>query len=253
MNEINIESAVLMASKVFEKSDAEFFERVWSKNLKVYENRLKSIRFEDHQNVLDAGFGMGQWLACLAKLNNFVHGVEYSEVRCEGVEVLLDNLNIDNVSLSNQSIESLDFENNFFDAIFCYGVIFLTDFKKSLLELYRVLKPGGKLYFTANDLGWFIYCIIEEHNKSANYDPRQMAIDTLEKSFEYYYNNKFQPGKQLVIPKNIMLDTLDTIGFKNTLINTEGGINLKGNQVNSFYRMNSYRGLPFIYEVLTEK
>jgi hypothetical protein len=43
-------------------NDAEFFGRVWSQDLTVYENRLRAIDFEGKDRVLDAGFGMGQWL-----------------------------------------------------------------------------------------------------------------------------------------------------------------------------------------------
>lgn len=243
-------------SKKLSGSDAEFFKRIWSSDIEVYQNRLNAIGFNGFENVLDAGFGMGQWAIALSKNNTFVNGIEFSPIRTEVVNELFNSLKITNAKLQQGSIEEMPYTNNFFDAVFCYGVIFCTDFKKSLSELYRVLKPGGKLYFSANGLGWFLMCAIEEHNKSENYNPRQMAADAIEHSFNYFSNEQnFEKGKQLFVTKEHLDKLLTANGFKNSIIQSEGTINI--NNFNaaslSFYKHQSYLGKDFIFDIYCEK
>ena len=54
-------------------NDADFFKRVWNTNIEIYSNRLKAIGFENQEKVLDAGFGMGQWIIALSELNTNVY------------------------------------------------------------------------------------------------------------------------------------------------------------------------------------
>ena len=163
-------------------NDAEFFDRVWNQgDVSKYAERLKNIGFVGQQKVLDAGFGMGQWMYCLSQLNQAVEGIEFSPVRCESVQTIFDGLGVTNAGVRQGSIEHLPYEDDCFDSVFCYGVIFITDFKRSLSEFYRVLKPGGKLYVTGNGLGWYLHLLFDQRNKSDSYDPRQLAINALSK------------------------------------------------------------------------
>jgi ubiquinone/menaquinone biosynthesis C-methylase UbiE len=240
-------------AKYYSGFDADFFRRVWGTGTDVYLNRLRAIGFSDQARVLDAGFGMGQWLYALSTLNRKVVGVDSSSLRVEVTSQLLRRLGIANAELHCQSIEKLDFADNSFDAVFCYGVLFLTDFRKSLREMYRVLAPGGKLYFTANGLGWFLFCLIEEHNKSPSYDPRQMAADAIENSLHYFTKGEFECGKQLVIPSRNMSYEVKEVGFTTVTIGPEGSLNPKGvDGLRSFYEP-SYLGNETVYEVLAVK
>lgn len=46
--------------------------------------------------------------------------------------------------------ESLEFKNNYFDAVTCsFGLFFLPDMLAALKEWRRVTKPGGQLLFTS--------------------------------------------------------------------------------------------------------
>jgi ubiquinone/menaquinone biosynthesis C-methylase UbiE len=251
---MNIEIDLEKISKKFPPMDAEFFKRVWSSDLTKFKNRIEAIQFTNKERVLDAGFGMGQWAVELSKLNKHVYGVEFAENRVDAVNEIVEFLNIKNVNFVQGSIEELPYEDNYFDAIFCYGVIFCTDYKKSLNEFYRVLKPGGKLYFSANGLGWSLYCIIEQHNKSESYDPRYYAIENIHNTLNYVENNTFTQGFQVIIDRNSLHKHLGSLGFNNTIINHEGGINLinKGEDL-SFYKRKHYQGHDFIFEALTTK
>ena len=86
-------------------------------------NSLKTIGFTNLPCVLDAGFGMGQWTVPLSQQNSELHGIEFSNDRYEAVKIDFD-LNITNAYIQQGSIENLPYEDNKFDAIFCYSVIF---------------------------------------------------------------------------------------------------------------------------------
>src|SRR5688572_20637550 len=149
----NLETVVNEAAELLTGFDREFFERVWAADLDLYRNRISALDFVGHNRVLDAGFGNGQWTICLAERNKNVFGVEYAENKLGPVNHIISGLQINNTVLSKGNTESLEFEDSFFDAVFCYGVIFLTDIRKTLVEFHRVLKRNGRLYFTANCLG----------------------------------------------------------------------------------------------------
>jgi len=251
---MNLETELEKISERFPAMDAEFFKRVWNSDLDKFKKRLEAIEFTRKEKVLDAGFGMGQWAVELSKLNKEVYGIEYAQNRVDAVNEIVKLYNVKNTKFIQGSIEELPYEDNVFDAVFCYGVIFCTDYKKSLKEFYRVLKPGGKLYFSANGLGWSLYCIIEQHNKSESYDPRFYAIENINNTLNYCENNKFTHGFQVIIDRNSLHASLKSLGFTNTIINHEGGINLVSPGTDlSFYKMKEYQGQDFIFEVLCQK
>jgi len=256
VDKTKLDFAIKKAESVLEGFELEFFKRIWNSDLDKYKKRLQAIGFQNQARVLDAGFGNAQWTLCLAEMNKHVEGIEYTESRVKVGQILKQELAMHNINLAQGSIDSMPYEDNSFDAIFCYGVIFLTDYRKSLSELYRVLKKGGKLYFTANSLGWYIMCIIEEHNKSANYDPRQMAIETIEHSFNYFTKSRpFETGKQLFVTKAILETLLEDVKFKNWHIKPEGHINIDFSEPfnQSFYKHQKYQGQDFIFDVMCYK
>src|SRR5688572_1041724 len=108
-------SVINETKKMLSGNDAAFFERVWNTSSDIYANRLKAIGFEGQRKVLDAGFGMGQWLMPLARLNESVYGIEFSEIRFEAVKSILHKLDADNISITKGSIESLPYEDDYFD------------------------------------------------------------------------------------------------------------------------------------------
>jgi ubiquinone/menaquinone biosynthesis C-methylase UbiE len=55
-------------------------------------------------------------------------------------------LGTDNIKYSAEDIQSLSFADNSFDLVVCqFGMMFLPDKQKGFNEIYRVLKPGGRL------------------------------------------------------------------------------------------------------------
>jgi len=108
--------------------------------------------------VLDAGCGPGTITLGLARAvrPGQVTGVDLEDSQCAGAreEAEREGLNVD---FRKASIYDLPFENESFDAVFSHAVFtHLTDPAAALIELRRVLKPGGLIGLRAGDLGGFL-------------------------------------------------------------------------------------------------
>jgi ubiquinone/menaquinone biosynthesis C-methylase UbiE len=250
-----IESSTIdEVAKTFTGFDADFFRRVWGAGLEVYERRIRAWGFTGKEHVLDCGFGMAQWLVALGDANTRVTGLEYEQNRVDAARHLLAKLDITNVSVGQGSIEAMPYADASFDAVFCYGVLFLADVKKGLAELHRVLKPGGTLYFTANGIGWFLHLIVNEHNKTAHYDPRAIGARAFESSVRYYATGEATPGAQLAVPSDVMRRHLADLGFASIEIAPEAGLAQRVDPtIASFYPTTEHFGHENVYEVRCTK
>jgi SAM-dependent methyltransferase len=234
--------------------ERDFFKRVWNPGLEVYRSRLDAIGFSGHERVLDCGTGMGQWLVALAERNVRVDGIEYEKTRVDAVNALIKEVGIPNANVLQGVSEEMPYGDGLFDAVFAYGMVFLTDTKRTIRELSRVLKPGGRVFLTANGVGWFSFLLIEEHNKSPHYDPRQIAADSFQNTLNYLTGGGHKHGAQLVIPPDTMERWLVEGGFGKFQTGPEGSLHAPGKeQPTSFYKHKDYLGHAFVYEVLCEK
>lgn len=109
-------------------------------------------------SVLDAGCGVGNWSLALARYYRKVTALEFNPDRLACTRLAAEVAGVD-LDMIEGSIEELPFPDAAFDGVFCNGVIFLTDWRKSLSELQRVLKPGGRLYMSFDDLAWWDHLI----------------------------------------------------------------------------------------------
>jgi SAM-dependent methyltransferase len=91
----------------------------------------------ENQRVLEVGFGAGDLQRALIARGNEDYGVDAGR----------DGLS--NVFLLDVSEESLPFNENPFDAVYCYETFeHLTNPYRLFVEVRRVLRPGGRLFFT---------------------------------------------------------------------------------------------------------
>ncbi|MCK4846046.1 MAG: class I SAM-dependent methyltransferase [Deltaproteobacteria bacterium] len=234
--------------------DRDFFLRVYKTSEDVYRRRLRGIGFLNMESVLDAGCGFGQWSIALASLNKEVHSVELDADRLRTAKCVAQETGAKNITFMQGNIEEIAAKDESFDAIFCYSVIYYTDFRKTLREFFRLLKPKGKLYFSTNGLGWYIHNIIDKPYPSADFDPRQIAIETIKNSFEFFRKgDKTEPGS-IVMPRHIVIEALVEAGFNKIIADGEGKINSVKDDVPpiSFFK-ESYYGEEGVYEILCEK
>jgi ubiquinone/menaquinone biosynthesis C-methylase UbiE len=248
-----LKDAIELSAKFLSGNDLAFYQRVWMTDLELYRQRLRAIEFVDLKDVLDAGCGMGQWTLCLGELNEHVCAIDYSPIRVETVHQIIHDVGITNIEISQKSVEALDYPDQHFDGIFCYGVLMMANYSKTLCEFYRVLKPGGKVYLSNNGLGWYIYNLINPYNPAQDYDPRQMAIGALENTMAFFTEGIRDAGKQLILPSSLVRKEMETIGFKEIRVGGEGTLQLNiGFPIQSFFPAQQY-GLESVYEVLATR
>ncbi|OYY17342.1 MAG: hypothetical protein B7Y59_12655 [Burkholderiales bacterium 35-55-47] len=235
-------------------NDRMFLQRVYADGLQKYSDRLRAIDFVGMHRVLDAGCGFGQWSLALAGLNQFVESCDISQTRANFLKALSGQLSIANLNSQVSQIYEMPYEDNYFDAIFCYGVIFLTPWKESLAELKRVLKPGGRIYVNANGLGWYIFLWNDEHNKSVDYDPKALAANALSSSLNYDRSGFYVQGTSLIIEPQALKNELEANDFYEIKIAAEGCLHLnnKAPCPIPFFK-GEYGGQVGIYEVVATK
>src|SRR5690606_18535761 len=133
--------------------------------------------------------------------------------------------NLKNFDVAKSSIDKMPYKDAQFDAVFCYGVIYLTPWKKSLAEIIRVLQPGGKLYLNANGLGWYKHLWYTGHNSNESYSPQKMAALTWLDTYNYKFHNKVPDEERIyniIIEPEEMKAELEKYGMKNIQMDGEG-------------------------------
>jgi ubiquinone/menaquinone biosynthesis C-methylase UbiE len=106
---------------------------------------VESFLKEQKGNVLDVGCGSGRNFIKIKGIKWF--GVDFSQEMLKLAEDRSKQLKIKTV-LTKASSQKLPFEDNSFDAVLCYALLHCINScegrEKTLKEISRVLKPGGK-------------------------------------------------------------------------------------------------------------
>ena len=229
----------------------DFFSRVYSTSHSTYEKRLASLGFAGHDNVLDAGCGFGQWSLALAAMNHKVTATDLDGFRCSSVRRLVEVMAIDNLEVSKSSILDLPYSDASFDAVFCYGAVFLVDWRIALRELARVTRPGGVLYCSAVGPGWFIHNLIEGHNDSVGYSTRRMALQSLRATVAYRLTgHPPSNGGQLSISPRQFRRELTLLGFNPVTIAPDGRSGPREQDPPRQFFAGRYYGFTGCYEAL---
>jgi ubiquinone/menaquinone biosynthesis C-methylase UbiE len=236
------------------ENNFEFMKRVYETDAYIYESRLKSIGLNGKKKVLDAGCGFGQWSLILAQINKEVFSLDKQAERVILLNEIISELKISNINVTKGILSHLPYENNSFDAIFCYGAIFCTDWKKTLKEFSRVLEPGGTLYFNANEIGWYVNLWNSEPNKTNDYLPKEISAQSLLNTVNYHKHGIPPEKGQILITKEECIHELCKLGFMEPLILGEGKINIsKDDVMPTVFFDETYDGLAGCYEVLVSK
>jgi SAM-dependent methyltransferase len=235
-------------------NDTLFLQRIYREGLGKYVERIRAIGFTNLENVLDAGCGYGQWSLALAHLNRSVNACDIDPLRINVFREIARELGATNLALRISSVDTLPYANACFDAVFCYGVIRLTPWRKTLGEFARVLKPGGMLYVNASGLGWCLHLWQDEPNKADDYDPKAIAARTLVDTLKYDREGRYEPGVSLIIEPKAIADELQKLGFLNIQTSHEGGLYLdKTNSMPQPFFKGQYFGQLGAYELIAKR
>ena len=100
---------------------------------------------QNKKSILDAGCGNGFFTRFYAKKGYDVTAVDITERAVQLTKKSLEIFNL-KAKVIQGNLENLQFDDNSFDYVVSNGVVHHTpDPEKAVRELYRVLKPGGRL------------------------------------------------------------------------------------------------------------
>ncbi|SMG53211.1 demethylmenaquinone methyltransferase / 2-methoxy-6-polyprenyl-1,4-benzoquinol methylase [Marivirga sericea] len=177
---------------------------------------IKLLKDIEPKQILDIATGTGDFAIEALRLNpDHVTGVDISEGMLSfGRKKLKKRKLDDKITLASGDSENLPFEDNKFDAIIvAFGVRNFENLEKGLAEMYRVLRPGGKV-------------VVLEFSKPKSFPFKQLynfyfknILPTLGKTISkdnaaYTYLpesvKSFPDGKEFT-------SKLDILGFKDTV------------------------------------
>ena len=235
-------------------NDAQFLRRVYATPAEVYAARVSAIGFVGHPRVLDAGCGFGQWSLALARANGLADAADASPERLAVLDRLASAAGVRNVRTRPCRIEALPFPSESFNAVLCYGVIFLTDWKRALGELRRVLRPGGRLYVTGCGLGWYLHLWKNRPNRAADHDPRETAARSFLNTLEYQRAGTAPGSGHVIVGRQEMARELCGLEMEIVASGDEGTITVDASapKPQPFFR-GEYEGHEGCYELLAER
>lgn len=228
-----------------------FFKKVYEKDFSWYVNRLNSIGFNNKSLVLDAGGGFGQWSIALALQNVEVVYIDPDPIRARLVNKISSNLNLDNLIIINDNLENaLRVDRNIYDSVFCYSVIYRTEYLQVLSLITKRLASRGQLYLTSNYLGWYFMQILNEKTitKNRDYDSVSWAIGSIVKAFEEFSGNMPKSNHDHIISSTKMREILKNLGFIIRHSGPDGAIDTSS----SSPYPESFLGQEVVYEILAE-
>jgi SAM-dependent methyltransferase len=112
----------------------------WARRVKMLSSHLKP-----GMTVLELGCGIGSFTRELARSGAEIVAIDVSP---ELLEIANANCSATNVQYQIQNAYTLSYPESAFDSVVGSSVLHHLEVEKALRDVYRVLKPGGTIYFT---------------------------------------------------------------------------------------------------------
>jgi len=156
---------------------------------------------KNHKNVLDVGFGDGVLLKELSERGKKVYGIDIHGANKMVMEMCKKEGIAKKVELKEAGVTKIPYKDNFFDAVVCVSVLeHVKDTNKARKELFRVIKPNGKLVVGLpmegflTKLAWKIFLRSDFNH---HVQTHQSIIENFKKSFSIT-NLKYFPLKSSI-------------------------------------------------------
>ena len=112
----------------------------WARRVKMLSSHLES-----GMTVLELGCGTGYFTRELARSAADIIAIDVSP---ELLEIARANGSLQNIRYEVQNACALSYSDAMFDSVVGSSVLHHLEIQEALREIYRVLKPGGTIYFT---------------------------------------------------------------------------------------------------------
>lgn len=107
---------------------------------------FRNFKRDGKTKILDLGCGAGRHVFFMANENIDTYGIDISKEGVEYTKEVLEDLKLKGTIVEG-TISNLPYRNNYFDGLISCGVLYyctIDEIKKSIKEIYRVLKDDGK-------------------------------------------------------------------------------------------------------------
>jgi ubiquinone/menaquinone biosynthesis C-methylase UbiE len=230
--------------------ERDFLCRVYANGLDQYRRRIEAIDFTGLGTVLDAGAGMGQWSICLSECNEHVIAMEPSAHRSHIIQQAAHFFERKNMTCVRGSMDALPFATESLDCVFAYSVIYLTNWRQSLAECVRVLRPGGLIYLNANGLGWLLNLLNKGGKASHDFSPRRHALCSLIKTAS---RGLICQKADWALSPNTLAQILINYGLQDIRYAGDGKLITKKDSSGQPFFSSHYAGLWNVFELLAKK
>lgn len=204
--------------------------RLWSYYSNVYDVLNQFYPYQEHLDLLcsllapkpgtlclDAGCGTGNLAVKLNQAGSQVIGIDYSNEMITKARKKNERIKFEFADLDAQ----LSFVDNTFDGIVSNNVIaYLSNPKNALMEIYRVLKPGGTIVVATLRENWSPLTVYKEHLK------RKGLLHTLKVIFPLaglgvcnaQILKRIKKGIYRTYNEKTFFDLLEQVGFRDIKI-----------------------------------
>lgn len=182
---INFSAPEVETGRLFGDLFAAYDDVAFKRSVELFSNRFGDAGFDvswfKGKKCLDAGCGGGRYSIALAHLGaSEVLGVDLSDVAIRDASRRAEQLGADHVAFKVGSVAELPADSAAYDCVIHSGVLMHTaEPVKVLLELNRVLKPGGMLYtlvYATEGLRWPLVQMLRPVAQHFGFDTLDRAV-----------------------------------------------------------------------------
>lgn len=154
--------------------------------------------------VLDIGCGPGmQTIEIAENIDGKVYAIDVHKPFLDKLQETAVRKNLsDKVEPKEMSMFSLEFDEEYFDLVWCEGAIYIMGFEKALDEWKKHIKPDG--YLVVSEISW-IHKDIPEEPKNF-WENAYPAIKGIADNIKVIEEHGYQPVAHFILPENCWWD-----------------------------------------------